>query len=210
VSGFVTPAIEAIVFDFGGVMVSFRDLGSFQEQEARLGLEPGELNEILWGSPEWQAAQVGGITDEQFWQRMGIRLGLHSQQEIDRFLDVLFRDSVADLRMVDLVRRVPRRYRTGLLSNASDVLPRLLRERYGLEGLFDVVVISALVGVAKPDPAIYRLLLERLGTQPEATVFVDDREANIVQAVALGIQGIQFEGYEALVRALRGRGVALA
>jgi putative hydrolase of the HAD superfamily len=162
------------------------------------------------GSPEWQAAQVGDITDEEFWQRAGVRLGLHSQEEIDRFSVDLFRDAAAGPRMVDLVRRVQQKYRTGLLSNASDFLPRLLRERYGLEGLFDVAVLSALEGVAKPDPVIYRLLLERLGTEPRATVFVDDREENIAQAAALGIQGIQFEGYEALVRSLRRRGVELA
>jgi putative hydrolase of the HAD superfamily len=121
----------------------------------------------------------------------------------------LFRDAAADPRMVDLVRRVGDSYRTGLLSNASDLLPWLLRERYGLDGLFDVKVISALVGVAKPDPAIYRVLLERLGTRPESTVFVDDREQNIAAAAALGIRAIRFEGYETVIPALRRCGVGL-
>lgn len=205
----MTSDIEAIIFDFGGVMVPFDQLDSFQEQEARLGLPPGGLAEILWQSPDWELAEVGAITDEEFWRRTGVRLGFHTPEEIRDFLQDLFRDAKTDPRMADLVRQLRGRYRTGLLSNASDVLPRLLRERYGLDGLFDVEVISALVGLAKPDPAIYQLALERLGTAPEATVFVDDDQPNVTAAAELGIRAIHFVGYEALITALQKQGVIL-
>ncbi|MFQ5814815.1 MAG: HAD-IA family hydrolase, partial [Anaerolineae bacterium] len=121
----------------------------------------------------------------------------------------LFRDAKTDRRMADLVRRLRGRYRTGLLSNASDVLPRLMHERYGLNGLFDVEVISALVGLAKPNPAIYQLALERLGTAPEATVFVDDYEPNVASAATLGIRAIHFVGYETLILELQKQDVIL-
>jgi putative hydrolase of the HAD superfamily len=201
--------IEAIIFDFGGVMMDFRQLPSFQEQESRLGLEPGGLSEILWRSPDWRLAEVGTITDEEYWRRTGAQLGLHTSEAIRNFVQALFRDAKSDRRMADLVRRLRGRYRTGLLSNASDVLPRLLHERYGLDGLFDVEVISALVGLAKPAPAIFRLTLERLDTVPEATVFVDDYEPNVTAAAELGIRAIHFVGYEALIPALQKQGVAL-
>ena len=202
--------IEAIIFDFGGVMVPFNELGSFQEQEARLGLQPGSLAEMLWQSPNWRLAEVGAITDEEYWRRIGAGLGFHTTEALRDFQQDLFHDAKADPRMADLVRWLRGRYRTGLLSNASDVLPRLLRERYGLDGLFDVEVISALVGLAKPDPAIYQLALERLGTPPEATVFVDDYEPNVTAAAALGIRAVHFVGYEALIPALQEQGVVPA
>jgi HAD superfamily hydrolase (TIGR01509 family) len=75
--------------------------------------------------------------------------------------------------------------------------------------LFDEVVLSAAVGLAKPDPAIYKLALQRLGTAPETTVFVDDYEPNVAAAVEQGIQGVRFTGYEALVSALERLGVEL-
>ncbi|MBU4387831.1 HAD family phosphatase [Candidatus Dependentiae bacterium] len=202
--------IEAIIFDFGGVMVNFVQLDSFQEQEARLGLQAGKLAEILWRSPDWRLAEVGAITDEEYWRRIGAQLGLHTSEAIRDFQQHLFRDAKTDPRMADLVRWLRGRYRTGLLSNASDILPRLIRERYGLAGLFDVEVVSALVGLAKPDPAIYQLALERLGAAPEVTVFVDDYEPNVEAAAALGIRGIHFVGYEALIPALQKQGVILA
>ena len=202
--------IEAIIFDFGGVLVPFSQMDSLKEQEARLGLQPGKLAETLWQSPDWRQAEVGAITDEEYWRRAGARLGLHTPEAIRCFQQDLFRDAKTDRRMADLVRWLRGQYRTGLLSNASDVLPRLLGERYGLDGLFDVEVISALVGLAKPDPAIYQLALERLGTAPEATVFVDDYELNVEAAAALGIQAIHFVGYEALIPALEKQGVMLS
>lgn len=205
----VTASIEAVAFDFGGVMVPFQGLKSFEEGAAWLGIEEEELHEIAWGSPEWQLAVVGAISDEEFWQRLGPRLGLPSGQ-IDRFVASLFRDAAVDLRMVGLVRRLRGPYRTGLLSNASDLLPWLLRERYGLDGLFDVEVISALEGLTKPDPRIYRVLVERLGTRLESTVFVDDREQNVAAAATLGMKAIWFEGYERLISALGRCGVAVS
>ena len=206
----MTSNIEAIIFDFGGVMVPFSQMDSLKEQESRLGLQPEKLAETLWQSADWRLAEVGAITDEEYWRRIGARLGLHTSEAIRSFQQDLFRDARTDPRMADLVQRLQGRYRTGLLSNASDVLPRLLRERYGLGGLFDVEVFSALVGLAKPDPAIYQLALERLGTAPEATVFVDDYEPNVASAAALGIRAIHFVGYEALVLALEKQGVVLA
>ena len=201
--------IQAMIFDFGGVMVPFNELDSFQEQEARLGLQLGDLAEILWRSADWRLAEVGAITDEEYWRRIGDRLGLNTPEAIHDFQQELFRDAKTDLQMADLVRRLRGRYRLGLLSNASDILPRLLRERYSLDGLFDVEVISALVGLAKPDPAIYHLALERLGAAPEATVFVDDYEPNVAAAAALGIRAVHFVGYEALIPELQKQGVIL-
>jgi len=66
--------------------------------------------------------------------------------------------------MVDLVRRLGRRYRLGLLSNTTAREPGPLLRRHGMEGLFDVVVLSAAVGLVKPDPAIYHPLL--VGPRP--------------------------------------------
>lgn len=201
--------VKAIIFDFGGVMEQFYRPAQFRAQEAQLGLQSGTLSEILWRSPDWRLAEVGGITDEEYWRRTGPRLGLRTEGEIRDFQEAMFGDVESDPRMVDMVQRLRRRYRTALLSNATDILPQLLRERFGLDGLFDVEVISALVGLAKPDPAIFRLALDRLGMAPQATVFIDDSQPNVEAAAALGIQAIRFVGYEALIRALEERRVLI-
>jgi epoxide hydrolase-like predicted phosphatase len=201
--------IEAVVLDFGGVMARVYRPERFQGFEELLSLEPGSLSEILWRSPEWRQAEVGRISEEEYWQRIAPRLGLQTSEAVRGFQHELYGGVRADARMVELVRGLRRWYRTGLLSNASAREPDWLVERYGLDGLFDVIVLSAAVGLAKPDPAIFRLTLERLGTVAEATVFVDDHEPNVAAAEAMGFHGIYFSGYEALLPALRNLGMTI-
>ena len=81
--------------------------------------------------------------------------------------------------------------RTGLLSNSWTLAhydQRLLAE------LFDAWVISAEVGMRKPDPAIYALAAERMGLPPEVIVFVDDLPGNLKPARALGMATIAHRG----------------
>ncbi len=75
-----------------------------------------------------------------------------------------------------------------VVSNWDGLLPRVL-EVVGLDGYFDDVVVSALVGAAKPDPRIFTAALERAGSPPGAVVHVgDEPEADGAGAAALGIK----------------------
>ncbi|MEU2718860.1 HAD-IA family hydrolase, partial [Streptomyces sp. NPDC007205] len=78
-------------------------------------------------------------------------------------------------------------FRLALLSNSFGTEPFNPYEQTGVWGLFDVHVISEQVRMAKPDPAIYELTLERLGLPAQACVFVDEHLANLPPAEALGI-----------------------
>ena len=204
----IQSKIEAVIFDLGGVLIQVYQEERFRDLEARWGLPPEQLSEILWRSPDHRLAEVGAITDAEYWRRIAPRLGLHTPETVRAFQQDVFGPVEVTASMVDLVRRLHGPYRTGLLSNASDaVTPAFIAERYGLGGLFDLLIVSALVGLAKPDPAIYRLALGRLGMAPEATIFVDDYPPNVAAAAALGIQAIHFAGYEALIAELERRGV---
>jgi HAD superfamily hydrolase (TIGR01509 family) len=60
------------------------------------------------------------------------------------------------------------------------------------------MIISAEVGVAKPDPAIYRIAAERMGVKPEEAIFVDDFIDNVESARAFGLRTIQFKDRQSL------------
>ena len=62
-----------------------------------------------------------------------------------------------------------------------------------MDGAFDHIIVSADVGLIKPDPRIYQLSLERVGCQAHEAIFIDDRKINIDAAQALGIKGILFK-----------------
>ena len=103
--------------------------------------------------------------------------------------------------MVALARRLHKRYRLALLSNATPYLEVLLAE-YGLRDIFDIVMNSARVGMRKPDTGIYLLTLERMELLASHCLFVDDKERNTAVAEALGMKAIVFRSAAQLARGL--------
>lgn len=96
-------------------------------------------------------------------------------------------------------------YRLYVLSNMSREFIDFLR-RFPVYGLFDGEVVSCEEHTVKPEPQIYRILLERYGLDPAQTLFVDDRPCNIAAAEELGIRGQLFDAHqpETTCRTLRG------
>jgi 2-haloacid dehalogenase len=88
------------------------------------------------------------------------------------------------------------------LTNWSSETFPAQRQRFPFLALFDGIVVSGDEGVIKPDPRIFRILLERYGIAAAEAVFIDDVAANAAAAAALGLHGIHFTGPEALRRDL--------
>ena len=88
--------------------------------------------------------------------------------------------------------------RTAILSNMGDTVLRSMEREFDWLTRFDVLVWSYQLQMAKPDPAIYRYALERLGTRPEETVFIDDRRVNVEAAATLGMKAMVFTTVENL------------
>lgn len=83
-------------------------------------------------------------------------------------------------------------YKLYVLSNMSREFIAFLR-RFPVYGLFDGEVVSCEVRAVKPEPEIYRILLDRYGLEPAETLFIDDRPENIAAAGRLGIGGMVFD-----------------
>jgi HAD superfamily hydrolase (TIGR01509 family) len=91
-----------------------------------------------------------------------------------------------DGQMNDFAAGLRPTYATAILSNSVDGARREEQRRYGFEELVDVIVYSHEVGLAKPDPAIFRLTQERLGVEPHEIVFLDDHDGHVEAARACG------------------------
>lgn len=105
--------------------------------------------------------------------------------------------------MIDLVDHLRRRgYKTGLLSNATAQTGQILREA-GVDSHFDTFIISAEVGLQKPDPELFRLFSSQLGVVLEELVFIDDAETSLKTAADCGFTPILFRGYDQLTRDLK-------
>lgn len=200
--------IRAVFFDFGGVIARL-DREEIRRMEERYGLPQGSVLRTLYASPEWLEAQVGRLPDQEWLEAAGRRLDELAGRPIPgirREWQRIWR--TLDERVVDLARRLRRSYRIGLLSNSTRRLEGELLGPTGLGDLFDVVVNSARVGIAKPDVRIYRLAAERIGAEPTACVHIDDLPANVEGAREAGFHAVHYRGdYSALERELRALGV---
>ena len=177
-------AIRAVVLDIGGVLEVVDDDVFPAPAERRLGLAPGFIAGGLAGLPG--DAVVGEVTEQQVraeWQRA---LALDDRQ-VDALLDDFWRWYVGtlDRELFDwFAGQRPARL-TAILSNSGPGARE--RERFhGFEDVTDDIVYSHEVGLAKPDPAAYEIVTARLGVEAGEVLFLDDVEANVVAARALG------------------------
>ncbi len=188
---------KAIIFDFGRVISAQKPLSLFRRYERQLGLAPGTINPIMFGSEAWQEVLVGRITSDEYWGRIGPLLGLHTPEAIAAFRRQYHADEAVNDGVLDIIRRLHGRWKLAVLSNAPPGLADWLAD-WEILDFFDVVVCSGDEGLVKPDPAIFRLALERLGAAPQEAVFIDDTLGHVQAARDLGLHGILFTTAQAL------------
>jgi putative hydrolase of the HAD superfamily len=157
----------------------------------------------MFGSDAWHKVLIGQVSLEDYWREIGPALGLYTPEEIEAFRHRYFADEAVNEGVLDLIRRLNSRYRLAVLSNSPPKLAQWL-EDWEILDLFDVVVCSGDEGLVKPDPAIFRLTLERLEVAPEEAVFIDDTLGHVEAARSLGLHGVRFTTAQALESELTG------
>ncbi len=187
--------IRAVIWDLGGVLARTRDQAPRQQLAARLGLGLDELYHLVFNSESALQAAVGKKTIREHWEQVGKVLGLPAG-EIAGVERDFFAGDFVDMELVAYIRTLRPRYKTGLLSNAYDDLRPLMENEWHIADAFDAMVISAEVGITKPDPAIYRIALDRLDVLPQEAVFIDDFLRNVEGARALDMHAIHFQGVD--------------
>ncbi len=112
------------------------------------------------------------------------------------FFGVVEKDGAPNKLLLTYTRtKLKPHYKIGIISNAlADFIPEILSEED--INLFDDIVISHRVGVAKPEPAIYEISLGNLGVRADEAVFIDDIEIFCLAARSLGMQAILYEDFE--------------
>jgi epoxide hydrolase-like predicted phosphatase len=189
---------EGLLVDYGGVLTS-NLWDSFDEFCRAEGLPEGTIRRQFRDEPDALALlremERGHVHEEEFERRFAARLGVDSENLIER----LFAGLAPDTTMIAAVRAAGRSgIRTGLISNSWGTG---IYERAPLE-TFDEVVISGDEGLHKPQPEIYRLGAKRIGVDPTRCVFVDDLRENVRGAEEVGMAAILHRETDATVERL--------
>lgn len=197
---------QALIFDYDGVMTFNENRSEDYARAAQaLDLSVEELYQRLWETDGWQRVKRGQIGEAEFWRAALPLVGLEAADDPYGPLAFLIEERI-DPAMLDLTRRLKPHYQLALLSNATlGYEPRW--QTFELHTIFDVMINSARVGLAKPEAEIYHLALELLGRQPGECLFIDDKPRNTIAAEALGIPSIVFTNAARLEAELARRGI---
>ena len=185
-------AIKAIIFDCFGVLtndgwLAFRNKYFFDN--GKLLEEANELNKL---------SDAGVISLDTFISRISVMADV-SEEVTKNSLKIHVRND----KLIDYIKtELKGEYKIGLLSNASS---NFLDEVIGQDGvnLFDEIVLSYQVRVAKPDKLMYETIVQKLGLKYEECLFIDDQPRYCEGARALGIKTIVYENNRQLIDKLR-------
>jgi putative hydrolase of the HAD superfamily len=192
-------ALRAVVFDYGMVLTGPPDPAAHAALVRITGLAPARLDEIYWAHR--LDYDRGVLTGEEFWRNFAADAGLPlSQAQLDELnhWDVRMWMTQNPPMIAWQLALKQRGLLTAVLSNMGDAVCAGILREYKWLSRFDVLVWSYQLLLVKPEPAIYHHLLEKLGTRPEETLFIDDRAENVAAANALGMNGLVFTTVEEL------------
>jgi putative hydrolase of the HAD superfamily len=163
-----------------------------RELDQAHGLPRSSVFETLYRTPAWRDLERG-VGDAVAWAEAAHReLEARAGRPLPRLHDEWRAAQRVIATNVELARRLRPAYRVSVLSNADRSLRWRLEHEHGLLDLFDDVVVSAEVGLAKPDPDIFHMAARRLGLAPEQCAFVDDWDVNVKAAREVGMSAVLF------------------
>jgi putative hydrolase of the HAD superfamily len=187
--------VTTVIFDYGGVLSLPVDPDSVRALAGLCGLAPGRFaTEHMRERLAYDRADIG---PERYWSRF---LALAGRACDPALLDRLNREDLRgwsriNERVLAWSRELRAKgYGTAILSNMPQPLLDLMNADPAFAWLaeFPVRVFSCEERLAKPEPAIYRAVLDRLGQPAESCVFLDDGVRNVEGARAVGIRAFAF------------------
>jgi putative hydrolase of the HAD superfamily len=200
---------HAVIFDFGRVLSMQPDMDAHTALVETAGVPDEVVEEHYWAHRHaYDAGELNGVT---YWQKVAKGAGFPLTPE--RLAAFHHHDAImwANLNapMLEWAFALQKAgVKTAILSNMGDINLAYMRQHFDwLEG-FTCLTWSCELLTAKPDPAIYRHTLDKLGVAANQAIFIDDIQANIVAARSLGIDAIQFTTVGQLRDDLETRGLA--
>jgi glucose-1-phosphatase len=179
--------IKAFIFDIGNVLLRFDFDLALQRVAAQCArpIIPEDLDVLK------NRLEEGQITRHEFLEQLIEAIGFQGEEaELVSAWEDIFEEN---LLMTDFVRQLHGQFPLYLLSNTSDLHINHVFRQYPVFELFDDAVYSYEAGCMKPSPEIFRVAAAKLRVKPHETIFVDDLEPNVEEALNQGFRAIQYD-----------------
>jgi putative hydrolase of the HAD superfamily len=197
--------IRAIIFDFGSVLFKEDWIKLSREMEKRVGIST--LIHTDYGKKvihEWRKASIGKSRMKNVFRK------ICDEKKINGNIEKICREYIKAYNKCKklnrpLIKKIKSLKKKYLLVCHTDTNEFHFEghRRQGLLSLFHKHFASHLIGKRKYDKKAFKIVLKKLGLNPNETVFIDDTEINIRNARNLGMNAIQFKNNAQLVRDLR-------
>jgi putative hydrolase of the HAD superfamily len=208
-----TGEITTVISDFGGVLttplvqsfVAVQDETGIPFEEIAKAM--GQIEEADGKHPLYEL-EKGNLSEPDFLGKLADTLepALGHRPQLHRFSEIYFEALHPNPPMIELMREAKAAgHRMGLLTNNVREWEPLWRSMLPVDEIFEAVVDSGFVGLRKPDPQIYELMLERLDGVPAAEcLFIDDVDVNCAAARELGMSAVHYQHNEQAIPEIRG------
>lgn len=198
---------RAVILDYGAVLCHEPLPHEIEFVSRVFRVSPTEFP-ALYAGPRGDYDR-GDVSTAEYWTSVARKAGVELTPDLIDRLSRMDREmwSRANTEMTQWLAALrPAGYRTALLSNMQLDMIAHVRAIFPWLNGFDHQVFSAEVRSIKPDPAIYRHCLDRLGVQPAEAIFIDDRDENVIAARSLGIAAFRYQSVAKLRRDLESAG----
>jgi putative hydrolase of the HAD superfamily len=204
--------ITTVISDFGGVLTTPL-VQSFAAVQDETGIPMEELAHAMSrieeadGKHPLYELETGHLSEVDFLAKLGDELepAIGHRPELHRFSEIYFEALHPNPPMIELMREAKAAgHRMGLLTNNVREWEPLWRSMLPVDEIFEAVVDSGFVGLRKPDPQIYELMLERLDDVPASEcLFIDDVDVNCAAARELGMSAVHYQHNEQAIPEIR-------
>ncbi len=184
--------IKTIFWDIGGVLERTEDRSPREALADRLGWSTRDLAHLIFGHIDDFRIQLGKISPEEHYANIANKLGI-PESDVPMVIDEFFAGDKLDRELVDYIRMLKKEHITAVISNYTIILRSKINELWKIGDVFDELIVSSEVGILKPAAGIFQIALERTGTRPEESVFIDDFIENAEGAQRAGMHAILFQ-----------------
>ena len=203
----MSQAITTLIFDLGGVLIDWNPRHLYRkllDDEAAIDDFLDRICTSDWNEQQDAGRSLEAATKskvEEFPEKKELIEAYYG-----RWSEMLGGPIAGTVALLEELRR-QQNYKLLALTNWSDETFPVAWERYSFLRYFEDILVSGREGLKKPDPAIYRLLLERNGLDPQGALFIDDNARNVAAAKKMGIKTIHFTSSGDFKNALEEKGL---
>jgi len=202
--------IDTLIFDLGNVVITndWHDNNEikFQEFSIYYGIDYDAM-EHGWNAA-WPKFSIGEMTEDEFWRKFLTKAGAN-KIDIEKAKELwrVYQKPIDG--MFELLKRLKNKYKLGALTKTGREWLDFKRSKFNLDNYFETIVSSGYFGKTKPDKKVYEIVLAKLDSVSNESVFIDDKEKFLIPARKLGMTTIKFTNKQGLIKELENLGLII-